>query len=396
MTIKRSPIILLAAVGGGLAIIAASLFIAFHKTATELSAAPTINTIVEDVLAARTSQVLEEGAVPFGDDDVINVLVLGIDSRKEGEEQHCDAIHMFSINIETWDVKITSVPRGTTASLPSGSWKPTEYYLANACAYGGLDYGIAQIERIVGVKHDYLVTVGFSQALGVFRALSLPTTETLQWLRHRQSYAIGDPQRSHNQAVFMADLLRQFGRQEERLSSALLYVMYRFVDTDMSFGTARSLYEGFVASGRATDEHVIVHDMKPFYATTDYHLDVVNPDAQISALLDRIRPYLSKEDLSDRPIEDVQRELVTYLYDALQQPEEAQRVIDEEIWRQVEDDAAREALHFAYVSWYVTTLLGSDEQAAIDFLADYILEKQTLSVPEYEEKGRQLMQELVE
>lgn len=376
--------------------IIASLFLAFHKTAEELVAAPTIENVVDDMLAARTAQVLGDDAVPFGDDHVMNILVLGIDSRKEGEEQHCDAIHMFSVNVDTWDVVVTSVPRGTTATLPPGDWKPTEYYLANACAYGGLDYGIAQIERIVGVKHDFLVTVGFSQTLGVLRALSLPTTESLQWLRHRQSYAIGDPQRSHNQAIFMEDLIQRFGTEDTQISLPLLYVLYKFIDTDMPFGTVKALYQGYVAAGRASDDAAIVHDMKPFYVTTDYHLNTENPSEQIASLLDRIRPYLSKDDLSDRPLEDVQRDLVTYLYDALQQPEEAQHVIDEELWRQVEDDATREALQFAFTSWYVTTLDASDHDAAIAYLADYILEQQTLGVPEYEVKGRQLMEDLVQ
>lgn len=393
MLLKRSPIIAVAILGGVIAVGLSFVPLA-QRTTEEISAAPTMESVVQDVLAARTQELLADAEVPFGEENVINVLVLGIDSRKEGEEQHCDAIHMFTVNVETWDVTVTSVPRGTSASLPKGDWKPHEYYLANACAYGGLEYGIAQIERIVGVKHDYLVTVGFSQALGVFRALGLPTTETLQWLRHRQSYAIGDPQRSHNQAVFMEDLVTRFTAEDAELPVALQYVLYKFIDTDMPFGTAKALYRGFADAGRGGD--AITLAMKPYYATVDLHFDTENPDEQIAALLDRVRPYLSTDDLSDKPLEEYQTELIAYLTDALQQPEAAQHVVDAEEWRQVEDDAAREALHYAYVEWYVQSLAGTDAAAATAVLADYILEKQTLGVPEYEALGRQLMETIVQ
>lgn len=362
---------------------------------------PTVDSVVNEVLAARTSVVLAQDDVPYADKDVINVLVLGIDSRKEGGEAHCDAIHMFSVNVRTWDVVITSVPRGTTSALPpraanDAPYLPTDYYLANACGFGGLAYGIEQIEQVAGVKYDYLVTVGFSQAIGVFRALGLPTTDTLQWLRHRHSYAIGDPQRSHNQALFMEDLVRKYSAPESRLPTTLLYVLYTFVDTDMPFGTARSLYGAYADANRANELAEITHEMKPYYATVDYHFDLENADDQISGLLERIRGVVPSADLSGRPLSDVQAELIVYLNDALQQPEEAQRVVDDELWLQVEDDTSRETLQFAFVSWYATALVASDRDAAIAYVSDYILEKQTVGSSEYEAQGRQLLASIVQ
>lgn len=394
-------LIVLLCVLAGVGMVAMAFVFAYPHTAEVLSAAPTVESVVDDVLAARTSAVLTQDAVPYGDKDVINVLVLGIDSRKEGDERHCDAIHMFSVNVATWDVVITSIPRGTTSPLPPRApgevpYMPTDYYLANACGYGGLAYGVAQIENVAGVKHDYVVTVGFSQALGVFRALGLPTTDTLQWLRHRHSYAIGDPQRSHNQAVFMEDLIRTYGAPENRLPATFLYVLYKFVDTDMSFGTVRSLYGAYVDADRVEDPAAITHDMKPYYATVDYHLDLENADVQIAELLDRIRGKISTQDLSDRPLSEVQAELIVYLNDALQQPEEAQRVVDDELWLQVEDDDTRETLQYAFTAWYVTALAPSDRDAAVDFVSDYILEKQTFGPVEYEVQGRQLLAAIVQ
>lgn len=369
----------------------------FHTQAEEIAApVPQIGNVVQTVLAERAATTLETDAVPFGDENVINVLVLGIDSRKEGKEQHCDAIHLFAINVKNWTVKVTSVPRGTYSYIPPGNYLPTDYYLANACAFAGLDYGIGQIEHILGVKADYVVTAGFSQVLGSLRVLGLPTTSSLQWLRHRQSYAIGDPQRSQNQAVFIVDVLRKFGGPSTHVPAALQYLLYSFVDTKMSFGTARALYEGLVAADINSHADMITYDMKPFYVTQDLHLDFANSDVQVAALLAKLQGRLSDDDLSGRTISDVQDELITYLQKALDDGGlEFAVVIKAESWRQVEDDTKREELHYAYVAKNAKELNITDHAAAVQYVADYILEKQTLGLSEWETKGRDLLTTLV-
>lgn len=391
---RRAKILI--ALGCTLLVAVVSVMLLLQKPAQEITAAaPPIEDVVNNVLAARTREITAEDDVPFGESNVINVLVLGIDSRKEGKEQHCDAIHMFSVNVKDWTMTVTSVPRGTYAYIPPGTYAPNEYYLANACGYAGLAYGITQIERVIGVKADYVVTAGFSQLLGTLRVLGLPTTSSLQWLRHRQSYQIGDPQRSHNQAIFLQDILRRFGTVDTKIPVTLQYVLYRMIDTDMDFGTARALYDGFTASGAASSDTSITQVMKPFYATVDYHLDFENPDAQIAALLDRIRPYMSDADLSDRSLTDVQDELVTYLRNAESTTEGVALVVAEETWRQVEDETVREELHYAFMEKHVQMLKDDDQNAAVQYVTDYIIEKQTLGLSTAEEKGRALLATLV-
>lgn len=369
----------------------------FHTQAEEIVApVPPIADVVQMVLAERMATTLQADAVPFGPAEVVNVLVLGLDSRKEGQEQHCDAIHLFAVNTADWKVKVTSVPRGTYSYIPPGNYLPTDYYLANACAFAGLDYGIAQIEHILGVKADYVVTAGFSQVLGSLRVLGLPTTSSLQWLRHRQSYAIGDPQRSQNQAVFIVDVLRKFGGQSTHVPAALQYLLYSFVETKMSFGTARALYEGLVVADINAHPEKITYDMKPFYETQDLHLDFANSEAQVAALLARLQGRLSKEDLSNRTIAEVQTELVVYLRKAYDDGDpEFSVVVMAESWRQVEDETEREEFHFAYVEKYAQQLNVTDHVAAVQYVADYILEKQTLGLREWETKGRDLLTTLV-
>lgn len=359
----------------------------------EMATAGVNKNVLDDVLSARKADIAAPGEVPYGDDGEINILALGIDSRKEGQEQHCDAIHMVTLNVRNWTVKITSVPRGTYSPLPKGrTYLSTDYYVANACGFGGLDYGVAQIEKIVGVKADYVATVGFSEALGIFRTMGLPTTETLQFLRHRRSYQIGDPQRSHNQALFIKDNALQL-IDGKGISPTMLHVMYHMINTDLDFDSVKALYDGYRASGLAQHPERITLEMRPYYDVTDMHFDPEHAAEQIDALLAPIRGVTSKEDLSDRPLVETQAVLVAYLRDALDSPEEVERIIEAQSWRQVEDEQTRESYQYAFTEKYVTNLMGKNDASrakAKEVLITYILEKQFMKVKDYEDQGRAL------
>lgn len=364
----------------------------------ELTAAqPAVQTLVDEMLTERKAELLEAPDEAFGSDDEINILTLGIDSRKEGHEQHCDALHLITLNVKEWTIKITSVPRGTYAALPpGGTYKDTDYYLSNACAFGGLDYGIAQIQKVTGVKADYVATVGFSQALGIFRVLGLPTTDTLQWLRHRQSYAIGDPQRSQNQATFMKDVALQL-LSDDGISTPLLYILYTFVDTDLTFDQVHALYLAYLASDIAEHPERVTFDMKPYFETQIYHLDTEDADAQITSLLESLEGRLSSEDLSNKSLEEIQQTLTTYLYDMLGgTDDEIFHVFHEQLWSQVEDETMREELHYRYLGRYVDLIKDTDRESAVQAVTDYVLEMQFFGLTDWETRGKNLMATIVE
>lgn len=367
------------------------------QTVPELTAAqPAVQTLVDEMLALRKAELLETPDEVFGSDHEINILTLGIDSRKEGHEQHCDAIHLVTLNVVDWTIHITSIPRGTYSALPSGGdYVETDYYLANACAFGGLPYGIAQIQKVTGIKPDYVATVGFSQALGIFRALGLPTTETLQWLRHRQSYAIGDPQRSQNQATFMKDVALQL-LADNGISTPLLYILFTFVDTDLTFDQIHSLYLAYLASDIAEHPDRITFDMKPHYDTQIYHFDSLNAEEQIASILETLEGRLSPEDLSGKSLEEIQEALVEYLYTMLGEEEAIAHVYGEQLWSQVEDDAVREELHYRFLQRYVKETKDTDRELAIQAVTDYILEMQFFDLSDWEARGKALMSTLVE
>ncbi|MFH1631720.1 MAG: hypothetical protein ABIA47_01685 [bacterium] len=352
--------------------------------------------VVDLVLEDREAVLIKEGSPNFGNENEINILLLGLDARKSESEPHCDAIHMFTLDIEAWTVHVTSVPRGTYAYIPPGTYEVGEYYLANACAYAGLDYGIGEIEKIVGVKADYVATVGFSQVLGLARLFDMPTTETLEWLRHRQSYQIGEPQRTHNQAVFIKDMIiSQLGRFESDMSIPLQYLAFKMVDTDMDFATARTLMQGFIDSGIDERPDDIVLTMEPHYETVDIHFDVENAESQIKELMDYIAPLLGEGDFSGRSLEEIQSELEVFVQARLAGDDSISELYKKRIWLQVEDDELREEFHFEFVQRYVEEIAGDDPEAAIDVVSEYILEKSTLGFDDATEQGRELLGSLI-
>jgi hypothetical protein len=303
---------------------------------------------------------------------------------------------MYTINLEDWTVKITSVPRGTYAYIPM-QLASNQYYMANACGTMGLDYGIEQIEKLLGIKHDYLVTVNFSQAMGIFRQLKLPSSETLQWLRHRQSYAIGDPQRSHNQALFMKDAIVKYSRDfDTSFSTPVQYMLFTMVDTDMDFKTARVLIDGFIKSGIYDHPERITLAMKPPHNVVDEHYNSETVAADMEAKLNYIRPYLSSEDLGSRTLEQVQGDYITKLEERWAANDPIDDVMERELWLQVEDEVIRDDLQYRFMHRYVREYQDEKQDEMVEIVTSYILEMEALGKEDWAQKGRELLETVVE
>ena len=394
---KRWGIILILVIIAGLG---TALFLILNyssSTLADFGTVPSEDDLVAGILAERVVKMEQGEVTDLGEEHEINVLLLGLDSRKNWEDAHCDAIHMLTFNLDADTLIITSVPRGTYSYIPNGPYGETEYYLANACYYAGLDYGIEQIERYVGKTHDYLVTVGFSQAMGVFRLFDLPEVETLQWLRHRQSYQIGEPQRSHNQAVFMKDMIvANLATVTNDFSLPLQYVAYRMVNTDMDFATARGLLAVVEEMKLNENPDSIVLQMRPYYETIDLHFDPENIEDQLAAITEFLRPYLGDEDLSEKSIEEIQAELIDYLDYRLGLDESVADVYEQQMWRQLSDESERERLHYAYVERYAHEIGNDSPEEAAQLVLDYVLEKEVLGPEEYAKMGATLHESIIE
>ncbi|MBU2542142.1 hypothetical protein KJ785_01110 [Patescibacteria group bacterium] len=351
------------------------------------------NQAIENIIDSRRIKNSEETTKdPFGEDGVVRLLFIGLDTRVGQEAGHCDAIQLISIDKnDTGMIIITAVPRGTYSPLPPGKGTTsTDYYISNACGLGGLEYGIQQIEKILGVKPDYLVVVGFSETMGILRYLHLPTTETLQWLRNRHSYAIGEPQRAHNHSTFIKQMLIQFVPTEQtKLDTALQYVMYNLIKTDLSFTQTQKILEAVSVMDIANHPEKIQLSMRPFYSVQDISYDPEKVTEYLAQTLDPISHLLSKDDYSDISEETVEAKLLSIIEKNKDNPEFTSWAYENNIWLQIEDNEQSLVIQFDLLTSYLSLLSEKIDHQTV--LADYILEMENRGESIWQLKGKDLL-----
>ncbi|MBU1705215.1 hypothetical protein KKG19_00585, partial [Patescibacteria group bacterium] len=340
----------------------------------------------------RRTQAPEEDldADPFGEDGLVRILFIGLDSRAGQTAGHCDAIQFFEMDKNQGTVRITAVPRGTYSPLPPGLGTATgDYYISNACGLVGLDYGINQIEKVLGQQADYLVIVGFSRAVGIIRELQLPATETLQWLRHRQGYAIGEPQRAHNHSTFLKQMLVKFTPDEHsNLDVPFQYLMYNLLQTDLSFAQARAISHFLTDLELADHPEKIALAIKPEFAVQNIAYDADKVDAYLASMLNPIKGYLSSDDYSGKTEAEKETELLALIEEHGHDSEFVAWSYENKLWLQFEDEQQRMAVQFDLTARYAGSL--PDLSAQTQVLDDYILEMEYRGLDEWSQKGQEL------
>jgi hypothetical protein len=173
--------------------------------------------------------------VPLVGGRVINILIIGIDSRLSVRDARGDALHLVTINPDSAIVEFMSIPRDTYCDL--GYPDSTPYnIIANAKLPGNgvLMRKVAEVTKRGPV--NYWIEVGFSQALGILEMLGYKDpSATLQYLRSRKAHATGDLQRCHNQAVFMRqNLIDRFPLLTGASGDLILSAGLSFVTTNLT------------------------------------------------------------------------------------------------------------------------------------------------------------------
>ncbi len=409
MSTKKLTIIILVLVGLFGVILAAILLQRMYHNANRL----TIEDVQRQTEQKRRQVSKEDTSATTSDEnallskkDEIAVLLLGLDARYTTSTARCDAIHMFVANIPNKTIKITSVPRGTYTPIP-GNYAEDQQYFANLCSIMGHEYAILQIEKFINQKADYVVKVDFSRSLGILRALRLPTTESLMWVRNRHSFGIGDHQRSHNQALFMKDVaLKKVGLFKSPALLPVAKILHSYVDTNLDFDSFYTLLKYFAESDFGDHPEKIELAMKPNYKTTDYHFDFNNPaamQARFPAIsFDVVTTTIASSTASSsivvtstvplRSLSSVQKELVGFLNRRLASSLPLTDIVDRRLWLQVENDKTREEIHFKIIQRQLQE--DTDVQTKIDLLTSYIQEKEAFELEEWSKKGRELIREL--
>ncbi|MBY0123485.1 LCP family protein [Bacillus sp. S/N-304-OC-R1] len=88
--------------------------------------------------------------------DAFNILLLGIDEQGGGKRS--DVLMLVTVNPQTEEVSMLSIPRDTRTMVPSAGFKTkiTESY-----SYGGVESTIDTINQLLDVPIDYYITTNF-------------------------------------------------------------------------------------------------------------------------------------------------------------------------------------------------------------------------------------------
>ncbi|MBI3380240.1 LCP family protein [Candidatus Gottesmanbacteria bacterium] len=318
----------------------------------------------------------------------INILFLGLDGRRGDSHPRCDAIHLISFDFDKNLMTITSVPRGTEIQLSQNTQDID--YISNYCHYFGTDAASAQIEKITGLHPDYTVKLGFSQTLGIFRNLNIPTTPTLQFLRSRAN-PFGDFQRTHNQAVFIKDMFTKNFDTFENIPDLFKYLIYKMVDTNMPYDVAKELLSQIKNSQKSKNPDLIKLSLKPdlLLPLKDIHLansdnNWIN-DAEFKEYQDNLNIYLKT--LLDGADTFIKSGKNASAFNLIKTP------FSQQIWSQLENERLRNNYHFRLLKYYLQTSPDNENLAAV--ISDFINEMAITHQDDFKNKGEILLNTVI-
>lgn len=229
----------------------------------------------------------------------LNVLVLGVDERPDGEEQdgvRSDTIMLVRLDPDTGRIKLLSVPRDLVVEVVPG-----EENRANAAyAFGGVSQAVSALENHTDLRIDRHAVVDFDgfedvvNAMGGVRidveAGDMPpnarTKEGLQRLngRHALLYARyrgsegGDLARIERQQKMVAALRSKALKWNSvKKLPAITEAIGENVETDMSVGEAVTLGRALLREGR--DARLTAVQLKGTPDTLPGGEQVLRPDA---------------------------------------------------------------------------------------------------------------------
>lgn len=338
------------------------------------------NAAKSEVLGINTTEIQ-------ADTKVYNLLLLGLDARRGDAKPRCDAIHVFSFSPANDELIITSIPRGT--HVERDNLASQSAYLGNNCHSNGLIDTIEEIEKITDLKIDAYATVGFSQVLGILRSVNIPTTSTLQYLRNRR-YAIGDNQRSHNQAVFLKDGLIDHFEDIYKLPHEVRQFLYKSIDTNLSYETFEYLIDKFNQQKVIFNPEKIILVTKPIrnkYVKEIHYEETANTDQQndseFKQYQNEIMTYLKKLILLSETLLALDKKSAAY--NKLNVP------FQQKLWLQIEDETLRDELQYQLTKNFLNA--NENEILKDKILVDYRLELELFGKKDYLDKTNEWLEE---
>lgn len=220
---------------------------------------------------------------------VYNVLLIGQDTRVEGENRRSDSMILVSINERTEEIVLTSIMRDSWVYIPGlGADRINEAY-----TLGGPDKLIETIEINFDVKIDSYVAVDFWAFIdivdilgGVEMTVTDEEVENMRpYIEQSISYILGRP--------LDAYVLEEGGTYVLNGIQTLAYCRCRYVDTEANrTGRQRKVITAIFEEMKDSDigELTALLDAVLPYVTTD-----INQDKLLSLMMDFVAQYKDYE-----------------------------------------------------------------------------------------------------
>ncbi len=290
----------------------------------------------------------------FAGQSRINIALIGLDGRMGATTGHADANHILSIMPDIGKIQIISIPRDTYVDCGYDDTthlnKLTVYYMAA----GRQSYlkKLAEIAKLQSIP--YYIEFGFSQAMGVMSLFGYKSSETLQVLRSRKSFAIGDYQRVYNQAQFVKQLMvRHYNTLTGTFQPVFINGILALVRTNMKYSEISNIFSKLEQNKFTASPENISIKIRPSLKANYKVFDFSNPEmiAQMKQQLglDRIAKrdttaftptnftkYLEKK---------LTKIIITAAKDTLKNPQLAinklKPTYEQKIWLQFDNDSLR-------------------------------------------------------
>jgi LCP family protein required for cell wall assembly len=220
-----------------------------------------------------------------GLEERLNVLLLGIDARSGETRARSDTMILASVDPESKQMCLLSIPRDTGVSIPGHGWDK----INGATVYGGPELALKAVSNLLGTTVKYYVMTNFSGFKDVVDTLGgvtlnveqnmyhwdpedggayginlkkglqrLDGDEALQFVRYRK-YDMADIDRVKNQQKFLAALAGEV-LQPGTLPKLpkLVPVINRYVDTNLGLS---DLYTLAAAARNLTDGDIVTQTL---------------------------------------------------------------------------------------------------------------------------------------
>ena len=167
--------------------------------------------------------------LPLTEDGVVNILLIGNDSRENGEDGRSDAMILLSISRKTKTIYMTSLLRDMYVKIPGHD----DNRLNAAYSFGGAELLMQTVEENLGIPVNRYVQVNFEAFANLVDAvdgveLEL-TTEEIEYVNGylvEYNMLLNRPQGTDNMDTSVSGLVHLNGAQ------ALAYCRNRYLGTD--------------------------------------------------------------------------------------------------------------------------------------------------------------------